>query len=136
MLMVNVLEQRSHFIGYPAWKKRIDATQGGEGEAFELSAVTYSEESTGDGLNTYHFNNGFTVSNAKGKVYGAGKNNTIKYSANAYDINIPEGKKVVKVTFTGYDNYDDDAYIKNVNGVNYSSTDYVFPAKEIGRAHV
>ncbi len=114
---------------YPAWKKRIDATQGGEGEAFELSAVTYSEESTGDGLNTYHFNNGFTVSDAKGKGYGAGKNNTIKYSANAYDINIPEGKKVVKVTFTGYDNYDVDAYIKNVNGVNYSSTDYVFPAK-------
>ena len=47
-----------------------------------------------------------------------------------YTVQLPEGMRVRKVQFYGYDNYDADAYIKSFNGQNFSATDYVFPAKE------
>ena len=45
-------------------------------------------------------------------------------------MTLPKDKKVVKVSFAGYDNYADaDAYISNLNGETFTSTQYVFPAK-------
>lgn len=115
---------------YPAWKQRIDAQNaGGDTTPYELSNANYGGQTT-EGNNTiYNFSNGFKVSNTKGKGYGKGSSNTVKYSANEYVIQIPEGLKVTKISFYGYDNYDVDAYLKSVNGTNYGATDYVFPAK-------
>lgn len=116
---------------YPAWKQKIDAQAeaGGETTIYELSAGNKISEEAGD---VWIFDNGFKVSNEKAKGYGAGAKgtNTVKYSANVdYTITIPENLSVQKVMFYGYDNYDVDAYISKLNGVTYSSTDYVFPAK-------
>lgn len=116
---------------YPAWKKKIEAQESaGDTKLYTLSAETYDNSiESGDNI-TYKFKNGFTVTNAKGKKYGTGKSNTIKYSAAVpYSINIPEGMTAVKVSITGYDNYEGDAYLSNFNGTTYSSTDYVFPEK-------
>ena len=75
------------------------------------------------------FNNGFSISNEKGKKYDVGSGtNYIKFSANQYAINIPDGIKIVKMDIEGKDNYDtDDAYIGEINGVDYDATTYVFP---------
>ena len=75
------------------------------------------------------FNNGFSISNEKGKKYDVGSGtNYIKYSANQYTIIIPDGIKIVKMDIEGNDNYTDaDAYIGEINGVNYDATTYVFP---------
>ena len=75
------------------------------------------------------FNNGFSISNEKGKKYDVGSGtNYIKFSANQYTINIPDGIKIVKMDIEGKDNYDtDDAYIGEINGVDYDATTYVFP---------
>lgn len=75
------------------------------------------------------FNNGFSISNEKGKKYDIGSGtNYIKFSANQYTINIPDGIKIVKMDIEGKDNYDtDDAYIGEINGVDYDATTYVFP---------
>lgn len=75
------------------------------------------------------FNNGFSISNEKGKTYDVGSGtNYIKFSANQYTINIPDGIKIVKMEIEGRNNYDtDDAYIGEINGVNYDATTYVFP---------
>ncbi|MGE4433398.1 MAG: hypothetical protein AB7D40_05210 [Bacteroidales bacterium] len=119
-------------VEYPAWKQRID-TQNDTTDAtpYELSAVTYqSSEST-----TYTFQDGITVSNTSGKGYATGSSNTVKYSANVdYTITLPKSLSVEKITFYGYDNYDADAYLSQLNGVTYASTDYVFPAKVDGTA--
>ncbi|MDD4360936.1 MAG: pectate lyase, partial [Bacteroidales bacterium] len=118
---------------YPAWKQKIDAqNEAGDATLYELSSVSYeSSEST-----TYTFNEGFTVSNTGGKGYATGSSNTVKYSANVdYTIAIPQGLSVQKITFYGYDNYDVDAYISQLNDVSYTSTDYVFPAKIGGTAN-
>ena len=79
---------------------------------------------------TYKFDNGYTITNTKNKGYGAGKENGVKYSATTYTINLPSDVEVVSVTFTGYDNYEADAYLAALNGVTYTSSDYVFPAKD------
>lgn len=75
------------------------------------------------------FNNGFSISNEKGKAYDVGSGtNYIKFSANQYTINIPDGIKIVKMEIEGRNNYDtDDAYIGEINGVNYDATTYIFP---------
>lgn len=75
------------------------------------------------------FNNGFSISNEKGKKYDVGSGtNYIKFSANQYTINIPDGIKIVKMDIEGKDNYDtDDAYIGEINCVNYDATTYIFP---------
>ena len=114
-------------VEYPAWKQKIDAqNEAGEATLYELSAVTYESSET----TTYKFKDGFTVSNTAGKGYGAGTNNTVKFSAGVeYTIGIPQGFSVEKIVFYGYDNYDVDAYISKMNGVTYTPADYVFPAK-------
>ncbi len=92
-------------------------------DEYELSART----SLGD----WTFNNGFSISNEAGKNYTTGKNNGIKYSRNVqYTIHIPDGISIRRAKFYGYDNYDDaDAFIKELGGVEYGETDYVFPKK-------
>ena len=117
---------------YPAWKQKIDAqNEAGDATLYELSSVTYESSET----TSYTFKDGFSISNTGGKNYATGSSNTVKYSANVdYTIAIPQGLSVEKVTFYGYDNYDVDAYISQLNGVSYTSTDYVFPAKMDGTA--
>ena len=75
------------------------------------------------------FNNGFSISNEKGKKYDVGSGtNYIKYSANQYTIIIPDGIKIVKMDIEGNDNYTDaDAYIGEINGKSYDATTYIFP---------
>ncbi len=114
---------------YPAWKTKIDmANAAGDATLYELSATTNT------GTNTsalYNFKDGFTITNTKAKAYSTGKENTVKFSAGVtYNITIPEGLAVTKVTFYGYDNYETNAYISNLNGTTYDATTYVFPAKE------
>lgn len=77
---------------------------------------------------TATFSNGFSISNEKGKTYGVGSGtNYIKYSANQYTINIPDGIKIVKMDIEGRNNYDTaDAYIGEINCVNYDATTYIF----------
>ncbi|HPY58877.1 MAG TPA: hypothetical protein PLX61_08315, partial [Bacteroidales bacterium] len=117
---------------YPVWKHKIDAqNEAGEATLYELSSTTYESSET----TTYRFKEGFSVSNTGGKNYATGSSNTVKYSANVeYTITIPQGLSVEKVVFYGYDNYDVDAYVSMLNGVSYTSTDYVFPAKVGGTA--
>ena len=114
---------------YPAWKTKIDmANAAGDATLYELSATTNTGTNT-DAL--YNFKDGFTITNTKAKAYSTGKENTVKFSAGVtYNITIPEGLAVTKVTFYGYDNYDTNAYISNLNGTTYDATTYVFPAKE------
>ncbi|MBO4316070.1 MAG: pectate lyase [Prevotella sp.] len=116
---------------YPAWKQRVEAQEASEGyETHALSAETYQESNPNT---TYLFSGGISVSNEKGKGYATGKSNTIKYSAGVdYTIQLPDGMKIDKVQFTGYDNYDVDAYINSFNGTTFDADDYVFPAKEDG----
>lgn len=112
---------------YPEWKARVLQQSQTPTLTYELSANTYT---TSISTTTYSFSDGFSISNSSSKAYAAGLSSTIKYSANVnYTVNIPEGLQVVKVTFTGYDNYDADAYLSSLNGVSYSSADYVFAAK-------
>lgn len=90
---------------------------------FTLNSKTLTDKTAGT------FNNGFSISNEKGKTYDVGSGtNYIKFSANQYTINIPDGIKIVKMDIEGKDNYADaDAYIGEINGVNYDATTYVFP---------
>ena len=89
-----------------------------------------SETSTTNKDATWNFSNSISVVNNKNKGYGAGKNSTVKFSSADYTVTLPKDKKVVKVSFSGYDNYADaDAYISKLNGETFSSTQYVFPAK-------
>lgn len=98
--------------------------------AYDLSNATYA---SGDDQ-TWNFNNGFTITNDAGKGYGKGENDCMKFSRNVqFTVNIPEGKKITKVGVVGYDNYDDaDGYLAELNGVQYGSTEYVFPKKVNG----
>ena len=90
---------------------------------FTLNSKTLTDGTAGT------FNNGFSISNEKGKTYGVGSGtNYIKYSANQYTINIPNGIKIVKMDIEGRNNYADaDAYIGEIHGVDYDATTYVFP---------
>lgn len=94
-------------------------------------------KSTNTGNNTtssYEFKSEgvtFTVTNTKSKGYSEGGDG-VKYSAGVqYTITIPEGCSVNGIKFSGYNNYKDtDAYIGEVNGTTYESTEYVFPMKD------
>ena len=85
---------------------------------YTLNSKTLTDKTAGT------FNNGFSISNEKGKKYDVGSGtNYIKYSANQYTIIIPDGIKIVKMDIEGNDNYTDaDAYIGEINGVNYDAT--------------
>lgn len=90
---------------------------------FTLNSKTLTDKTAGT------FNNGFSISNEKGKTYDVGSGtNYIKFSANQYTINIPDGIKIVKMEIEGRNNYDtDDAYIGEINGTSYDTTAYAFP---------
>ena len=116
---------------YPVWKQKIDIiNNASDATAYELSNGTNTGTNTGA---LYNFKDGFSIGNNNGsKNYSTGKNNTVKYTQGVtYTINIPANTAVTKVTFYGYDNYTGtNSYISSLNGVNYSTTDYVFPQKE------
>ena len=116
---------------YPAWKQRVES----QGTTGDLTPHRLSNETnTGNNTETeYTFNEGITIGNTKKKGYATGASNTIKYSANVdYTVHYPADMNVSKVEFYGYDNYDEDAYIKSFGGKSYDPSDYVFPAKDGG----
>ena len=90
---------------------------------FTLNSKTLTDATAGT------FSNGFSISNENGKKYDVGSGtNYIKFSANQYTINIPDGIKIVKMDIEGNDNYTDaDAYIGEINGKSYDATTYIFP---------
>lgn len=114
---------------YPAWKQRIESQGASEGfTPYPLSKETNTGNNT---ESEYGFDGGITITNGSKKNYGTGSSNTVKYSANVeYTIHLPEGMSISKVQLYGYDNYDEDAYIKTFNGTTFSASDYVFPAKD------
>ena len=120
------------------WLKKFDstyedlcnATSTGTIETDPNGVYTLNSKTLTNGTSsTATFSNGFSISNEKEKTYSIGSGtNYIKYSANQYTIIIPDGIKIVKMDIEGKDNYDtDDAYIGEINGVNYDATTYVFP---------
>lgn len=120
---------------YPAWKQRLAEQDEADGyTTVPLNSDSYTGSDSEGTTASYHFEGGVDISNAKGKGYAKGITATkgIKYSASVdYTIHLPAGMKVQKIKFYGYDNYGDaDAYIQKCNGTTYSSTDYLFPAKD------
>lgn len=113
---------------YKVWKSKIEAEEeAGDYETFVISSETFLNENPSY---TWCFKDGFKVSNNKSKKYSTGQNGTVKFSSADYTMTLPEGKRVEKVTFAGYDNYSDaDSYLKSLNGVTFTETQYVFPAK-------
>ena len=120
------------------WLKKFDstyedlcnATSTGTIETDPNGVYTLNSKTLTNGTSsTATFSNGFSISNEKGKTYGVGSGtNYIKYSANQYTINIPNGIKIVKMDIEGRNNYADaDAYIGEIHGVDYDATHYVFP---------
>ena len=120
------------------WLKKFDSTYEDQCNATSTGSTvidpkgvyTLNSKTLTDGTSsTATFSNGFSISNEKGKKYDVGSGtNYIKYSANQYTINIPDGIKIVKMDIEGKDNYaDTDAYIGEINGVNYDATTYIFP---------
>ena len=99
-----------------------------------LDQTTYADSSA-DGC-TWNFEEGFSISNEAGKTYSKESGTElVKFSAEQFTVNIPEGKKVTKISFYGYNKYEDkDSYIAEVNGTEYGETDYVFPMKNAGQA--
>lgn len=102
-----------------------------EGEQYMIAASTNTGSNTGFEYNFTHKGAQFTVTNTKDKGYGEGGDG-VKYSAGVqYTITIPEGCSVNGIKFSGYNNYKEtDAYIGEVNGTTYESTEYVFPMKD------
>ena len=98
---------------------------------YTIAQSTYLSSSS---ATEWVFNDGFTVTNTKDKSYTAGLEDGLKYSAGVqYAIALPKDFKVTAVTFTGYDNYAEaDSYIKECNGTEYGSTQYVYPKKDGG----
>lgn len=111
-------------LGYTLTEEKADVPT----ETVTLSAGT-SLSNKGDLV--YKFDNGYSITNNKDKAYGTGKENGIKYSANTdYFIKMPTDMEVVSVTFTGYDNYDVDAYVAALGDMTFDAGQYVFPAKD------
>ena len=90
---------------------------------FTLNSKTLTDKKAGS------FNNGFAISNEKGKTYDVGSGTTyIKFSTNQYTIIIPDGVKITKMEIEGRNNYSEaDAYIGEINGTNYDADTYIFP---------
>ncbi len=120
------------------WLKKFDstyedlcnATSTGTIETDPNGVYTLNSKTLTNGTrSTATFSNGFSINNEKGKTYGVGSGtNYIKYSANQYTIIIPDGIKIAKMDIEGKNNYTEaDAYIGEINGVNYDATTYVFP---------
>ena len=120
------------------WLKKFDSTYEDQCNATSTGSTvidpkgvyTLNSKTLTDGTSsTATFSNGFSISNEKEKTYGVGSGtNYIKYSANQYTIIIPDGIKIVKMDIEGKNNYTDaDAYIGEINGVNYDAATYAFP---------
>lgn len=120
------------------WLKKFDSTYEDQCNATSTGTIetdpngvyTLNSKTLTNGTSsTATFSNGFSISNEKGKTYGVGSGtNYIKYSANQYTINIPNGIKIVKMDIEGKNNYSDaDAYIGEINGTSYNADTYVFP---------
>ena len=120
------------------WLKKFDSTYEDQCNATSTGTIetdpngvyTLNSKTLTNGTSsTATFSNGFSISNEKGKTYGVGSGtNYIKYSANQYTIIIPDGIKIAKMDIEGKNNYTEaDAYIGEINGVNYDATTYVFP---------
>ena len=77
------------------------------------------------------------MTNKAGKTYSTGNENGVKYSANTqFTITLPDSVSITDLTISGYDNYKEaDSYIKELNGVEYGSTDYVYPQKDESGAY-
>ena len=90
---------------------------------FTLNSKTLTDKKAGS------FNNGFAISNEKGKSYDIGSGTSyIKYSTIQYTIIIPDGVKIKKMDIEGRNNYDTaDAYIGEINGTSYDASTYAFP---------
>jgi hypothetical protein len=107
--------------------------QGGnpqEDEGQGVSVILSADTNTGANTSSlWNFEDGYTVTNTRSKSYATGQNSGIKYSAGVqYTINIPSDVSINKAVFTGYDNYTDlDAWLGEVAGVTYESTQFVFP---------
>ena len=100
------------------------------GDATADSYILYSKTLSENATGTATFSNGFTITKNNSKKYDVGSGtNYIKYSAKTqYTINIPAGIKISKIEFEGKDNYTDaDAYMGEVNGTSYETTQYTFP---------
>lgn len=79
---------------------------------------------------TWEFSNGVIVTGPSD--YAAAKyHNTIKYSkGKQYTIALPSGVSINSVEISGYGNEDNkDTYLAELNGTNYSSTQYVFAGR-------
>lgn len=120
------------------WLKKFDSTYEDQCNATSTGSTvidpkgvyTLNSKTLTDGTSsTATFSNGFSISNEKGKKYDVGSGtNYIKYSANQYTIIIPDGIKIAKMDIEGKNNYTDaDAYIGEINGVNYDAATYIFP---------
>ena len=100
----------------------------GEEVSYTLDAKTYASSSSST---TWVFNNGCTITNTANKTYASAKSNTIKYSKGTqFTINLPENVTITSATFAGYANEDNNTcYLAELDGVNYSSDQYVFPSR-------
>ena len=98
-------------------------------EIYELSAATCTAESKSTG--PWAFNNGIVVSASDASKTYQTANGGIKYSVGVqYTITLPEGVAIKYIQMSGYDNYaEQDSYIAEINGKEYSATDIVFPQK-------
>jgi hypothetical protein len=104
-----------------------------ETSEYELSASSCTSAS-GASL-TWEFNNGLTISTSRGYATGTGCGITgIKYSRNAqFTVNLPEGISIYKADLNGYSNVDNEtAYLSELGGNAYETTDYVFPSRTGG----
>ncbi|MBQ4633065.1 MAG: exo-alpha-sialidase [Prevotella sp.] len=99
-----------------------------EGTAYTLTSSTYTSSTN---TTTWNFNNGFAITNAKGKAYASANNETIKYSNGIqFTITIPDGMSANGIKFYGYANDDSsDGYIAELNGETYGEDQYVFPSR-------
>ena len=85
------------------------------------------------------FSNGCKITLSKAKDYSTSSScgiKSIKYSNNVtYTIHLPEGVAVSSIDFQGFTNEDGvDGYLAELNGQQFSATDYVFPSRTGGKA--
>ena len=84
------------------------------------------------------FTNGCKITLSKAKDYSTSSScgiKSIKYSNNVtYTIHLPEGIAVSSIDFQGFTNEDGvDGYLAELNGQQFSATDYVFPSRTGGK---
>ncbi|MBQ3635466.1 MAG: pectate lyase [Bacteroidales bacterium] len=94
-----------------------------------LSAQTYS--TNGENTSEWLFSDGFSISNSDGKAF-AKAGSYLKLSKSViFNIGMPEGYAVKKVSISGYSNADGGtAYLAQLAGKKFSAAKYVFPARD------